>query len=88
MSVLVGNNTKVIVQGMTGKTGAFHTKQAIEYGTSVVAGVTPGKRGSRVEGLEQVPVFDTCEDAVRETGGNASANGNTTGNSSAIARPA
>ncbi len=71
MSVLVGKDTKLIVQGMTGKTGAFHTTQALEYGTKVVAGVTPGKRGSAVEGLESIPVFDTCEQAVRETGGNA-----------------
>ncbi len=71
MSVLVGKDTKLIVQGMTGKTGAFHTKQAIEYGTNVVAGVTPGKKGAKVEGLESVPVFDTCEQAIAETGGNA-----------------
>jgi succinyl-CoA synthetase alpha subunit len=71
MSVLVGKHTKLIVQGMTGKTGAFHTKQAIEYGTKVVGGVTPGKKGAKVEGLESIPVFDTCEQAVAETGANA-----------------
>jgi succinyl-CoA synthetase alpha subunit len=71
MSVLVGKHTKLIVQGMTGKTGAFHTKQAIEYGTNVVGGVTPGKKGAKVEGLESIPVFDTCEQAVAETGANA-----------------
>jgi len=72
MSVLIGNNTKLLVQGMTGSTGAFHTRQAVEYGTTVVAGVTPGKAGVKVEGLEQVPVFNTCADAVEATGANAS----------------
>ena len=71
MSVLVGKHTRLLVQGMTGKTGAFHTRQAVEYGTDVVAGVTPGKKGSKVEGLESIPVFDTCEEAVVETGANA-----------------
>jgi succinyl-CoA synthetase alpha subunit len=72
MSVLVGKDTRLIVQGMTGKTGAFHTKQAIEYGTNVVAGVTPGKKGHKEAGLEKIPVFDTVAEAVAETGGNAS----------------
>jgi succinyl-CoA synthetase alpha subunit len=72
MSVLVGKNTRLLVQGMTGSAGAFHTRQAVEYGTRVVAGVTPGKKGSKVEGLESIPIFDTCADAVRETGANAS----------------
>jgi succinyl-CoA synthetase alpha subunit len=72
MSVLVGKDTKLLVQGMTGKTGAFHTRQAIEYGTKVVAGVTPGKSGSKVEGCDGVPVFDTVVDAVEKTGANAS----------------
>jgi succinyl-CoA synthetase alpha subunit len=72
MSVLVGKDTKLIVQGMTGSTGAFHTRQAVEYGTRVVAGVTPGKRGAKVEGLEAIPMFDTCAQAVATTGGNAS----------------
>ena len=71
MSVLVDKNTRLLVQGMTGKTGAFHTRQAVEYGTNVVAGVTPGKRGAKVEGLEKIPVFDTVADAMRETGANA-----------------
>ena len=71
MSVLVGKDTRLIVQGMTGKTGAFHTKQAIEYGTVVVAGVTPGKKGHKEAGLEKVPVFNTVDEAVAETGGNA-----------------
>ncbi|MCH2373301.1 MAG: succinate--CoA ligase subunit alpha [Planctomycetes bacterium] len=69
MSVLVDKNTKLLVQGITGKTGTFHTQQAIEYGTNVVAGVTPGRGGSTAEG---VPVFDTVEAAVAETGANAS----------------
>ena len=71
MSVLVGNNTKLIVQGMSGSAGAFHAKQMVEYGTRVVAGVTPGKGGSKVAGLEQVPMFDTCAEAVEKTGANA-----------------
>ena len=72
MSVLVDKDTKLIVQGMTGRTGAFHSRQAVEYGTRVVAGVTPGKGGSAVEGLENIPVFDTVDEAVAETGANAS----------------
>ncbi len=72
MSVLVNKNTRLLVQGMTGSAGAFHTRQAMEYGTTVVAGVTPGKKGSKVEGLEKVPVFDTVAEAVAETGANAS----------------
>ncbi len=72
MSVLVGKHTRLLVQGMTGKTGAFHSRQAVEYGTNVVAGVTPGRKGEKVDGLEKVPVFDTVEQAVAETGANAS----------------
>jgi succinyl-CoA synthetase alpha subunit len=72
MSVLVGKQTRLLVQGMSGSAGAFHAKQMVEYGTQVVAGVTPGKKGTRVEGLEQVPVFDTCAEAVAQTGANAS----------------
>jgi succinyl-CoA synthetase alpha subunit len=71
MSVLVGKHTKLIVQGMTGSAGAFHARQMVEYGTSIVAGVTPGKKGAEVEGLEQIPVFDTCAEAVARTGANA-----------------
>ncbi len=71
MSVLCGVDTRLVVQGMTGKTGAFHARQMLEYGTNLVAGVTPGRRGEKVEGLEKVPVFDTCEQAVREVGANA-----------------
>ena len=71
MSVLCGKDTRLAVQGMTGKTGAFHARQMIDYGTQLVAGVTPGRKGEKVEGLEKVPVFDTCEEAVREAGANA-----------------
>jgi succinyl-CoA synthetase alpha subunit len=69
MSVLVGSETRLLVQGLTGKEGTFHTRQSVEYGTNVVAGVTPGKGGQQVDGI---PVFDTVEAAVRETGANAS----------------
>ncbi len=69
MSILVGNDTRLLVQGITGREGSFHTQQMVEYGTNVVAGVTPGKAGQEVHG---VPVFNTVEDAVRETGANAS----------------
>jgi succinyl-CoA synthetase alpha subunit len=71
VSVLVGKNTKLVVQGMTGSAGAFHARQMKEYGTQVVAGVTPGRAGSKVEGLEEVPVFDTVREAVEKTGANA-----------------
>jgi succinyl-CoA synthetase alpha subunit len=68
MSVLVGKNTKLIVQGLTGSAGTFHAKQMREYGTNVVGGVTPGKGGTVHEGF---PVFDTVADAVKKTGANA-----------------
>jgi len=68
MSILVNKDTRVICQGITGKAGAFHTKGCLEYGTSVVGGVTPGKGGQTVEG---VPVFDTVTEAVQKTGANA-----------------
>ncbi|MGE0550809.1 MAG: succinate--CoA ligase subunit alpha [Kofleriaceae bacterium] len=71
MSVLVGFDTRLIVQGMSGSAGAFHAKQMVEYGTRVVAGVTPGKGGSKVAGLEQVPMYDTCDEAVKLAGANA-----------------
>ena len=71
MSVLCGFNTRLVVQGMSGSAGAFHARQMLEYGTQVVAGVTPGKRGAKVEGLEKVPVLDTVSEAIRETGANA-----------------
>jgi succinyl-CoA synthetase alpha subunit len=72
VSVLCGFNTRLVVQGMSGSAGAFHAKQMVEYGTRVVAGVTPGKGGAKVTGLEQVPMYDTCEEAVRLAGANAS----------------
>ena len=65
MSILVNKNTKVITQGITGSQGLFHTQQAIEYGTQMVGGVTPGKGGTEVEGL---PVFDTLREAVTRNG--------------------
>lgn len=68
MAVLVGRDTRLLVQGITGYQGGFHTKLMLEAGTRVVAGVTPGKGGGRVH---DVPVFDTVEEAVRETGANA-----------------
>ena len=68
MSILVDNNTRVIVQGLTGREGGFHTQQMIDYGTKVVAGVTPGKGGTKHIG---VPVFNTVSEAVGETGANA-----------------
>jgi succinyl-CoA synthetase alpha subunit len=69
MSVLVGADTRLVVQGITGSEGTFHTLRNRAYGTAVVAGVTPGKAGHDVEGI---PVFDTVADAVRETGANTS----------------
>ena len=69
MGVLVNKDTKVIVQGITGKQATFHTKQMLAYGTKIVAGVTPGKAGQEVEG---VPVFNTVKDAVDATGATAS----------------
>lgn len=69
MSIYVNKDTRVIVQGITGKQGAFHAEKMIEYGTAIVGGVTPGKGGQRLLG---VPVFNTVYDAVKETGANAS----------------
>ncbi len=69
MSVYINKDTKVLVQGITGSTALFHTKQMLEYGTKIVAGVTPGKGGTEAEG---VPVFNTVEDAVKATGANVS----------------
>jgi len=69
MSILVDENTRLLVQGITGSEGSFHARRCIEYGTNIVAGVTPGKGGSSCDG---VPVFNSVEQAVRETGANAS----------------
>ena len=69
MSVYINKDTKVIVQGITGSTALFHTKQMLEYGTKIVGGVTPKKGGTEVEG---VPVFDTVQEAVEKTGATAS----------------
>ncbi|MEK7239143.1 MAG: succinate--CoA ligase subunit alpha [Gemmatimonadota bacterium] len=68
MSIFIDKHTKLVVQGITGRDGSFHTKQMIEYGTNVVAGVTPGKGGQTFEG--KVPVFNTVYDAVEKTGAN------------------
>ncbi|ANT64220.1 MULTISPECIES: succinate--CoA ligase subunit alpha [Prosthecochloris] len=78
MSVLVNKDTRLVVQGITGGEGTFHTSQILEYGTNVVAGVTPGKGGQEYNGNEKdkfcrpVPVFNTVKDAVTEAGANAS----------------
>ncbi len=78
MSILVDKNTRVVVQGITGGEGTFHTQQMIAYGTKVVAGVTPGKGGVQFKGSEQypfkkaVPVYNTVSDAVKNEGANAS----------------
>lgn len=69
MSIFIDNSTRLIVQGITGRDGSFHAKQMMEYGTNVVAGVTPGKGGQTFEG--KVPVFNTVAEAVAETGANA-----------------
>jgi succinyl-CoA synthetase alpha subunit len=69
LSVLVDKSPRLVVQGITGKEGTFHTKQMVEYGTNVVGGVTPGKGGTTPEGI---PVFNTVADAVKEAGANAS----------------
>ncbi len=69
MSVLINKDTKVLVQGITGREGAFHTQQMLAFGTQVVAGVTPGKGGQT---LHDVPVFDTVKEAVKATGANVS----------------
>ncbi len=69
MSILVDKNTRLVVQGITGKEGGFHTKQCKEYGTNIVAGVTPGKGG---QSFEEIPVFNYVADAVKETGANVS----------------
>jgi succinyl-CoA synthetase alpha subunit len=70
VSIFIDNATKLIVQGITGRDGSFHTKQMIEYGTKVVGGVTPGKGGQTFEG--SVPIFNTVHEAVKATGANTS----------------
>ena len=70
MSIFIDKGTKLVVQGITGRDGSFHAKQMVEYGTQVVAGVTPGKGGQHFEGT--VPIFDTVHDAVQATGANTS----------------
>lgn len=70
MSIFIDNGTRLVVQGITGRDGSFHARQMMEYGTQVVAGVTPGKGGQQFEGT--VPIFDTVHDAVQATGANTS----------------
>jgi len=69
MSIFVNKDSRVVVQGITGKEGQFHTRHCVEYGTQVVAGVTPGKAGQK---MDAVPVFNTVKDAVNQTGANCS----------------
>ncbi len=71
MSILVDSSTRLVVQGITGRDGSFHAKQMKSYGTPIVAGVTPGKGGAAVEGLE-VPVYDTVRESVQKCGANTS----------------
>jgi succinyl-CoA synthetase alpha subunit len=71
MSILVGKDTRLIVQGITGREGTFHARQMIDYGTNIVGGVTPGKDGQWAVD-DKVPVFDTVKDAIKKTGANAS----------------
>ena len=77
MSILIDKNTKVLTQGMTGKTGTFHTEQGIAYGTQMVGGITPGKGGTNWEGTlpdgtkVQRPLFNTVAEAKEKTGANA-----------------
>ena len=71
MSVLVNKDTRLVVQGITGSAGSFHTNQCIEYGTNVVAGVTPGKGGQKFQ--DSVPVFDTVQESVDREGANVAA---------------
>jgi succinyl-CoA synthetase alpha subunit len=70
VSIFIDQNTRLVVQGITGRDGSFHTRQMIEYGTQVVSGVTPGKGGQKFD--DRVPIFNTVDEAVRETGANTS----------------
>lgn len=73
MSILVDKNTRLVIQGITGREGSFHTTQMLEYGTNVVGGVTPGKGGQWFStDSKKVPIFDTVKEAVEATGANAS----------------
>ena len=69
MSIFIDKNTRLLIQGITGRDGSFHAKQTIEYGTQVVGGITPGKGGQKFE--DKVPIFNTVAEAVRKTGANA-----------------
>jgi len=69
VSIFIDNNTRLLVQGITGKEGQFHTQQCVAYGTKVVAGVTPGKGGQK---MDDIPVFNTVKEAVAQTGANCS----------------
>src|SRR5512138_1612683 len=69
MSILLNKDSKILVQGITGRSGLFHTQQCRDYGSKIVAGVTPGKGGIHIEGI---PVFNTVDEAVRYTGANVS----------------
>jgi succinyl-CoA synthetase alpha subunit len=69
MAIFLSENTRVLVQGITGRDGSFHTKQMLDYGTKIVAGVTPGKKGESVYG---VPVYNSVKEAVKEKGANTS----------------
>jgi succinyl-CoA synthetase alpha subunit len=69
LSIFVNKQTKLLVQGITGREGQFHTRQCAAYGTNIVAGVTPGKSGQK---MDDIPVFNTVKDAVTNTGANAS----------------
>ncbi|MGA0854673.1 MAG: succinate--CoA ligase subunit alpha, partial [Luteolibacter sp.] len=71
MSILIDENTKVLIQGITGSFGARHTRLSLDYGTKVVGGITPGKGGQKFE--DTVPIFDTVSEAVKQTGATASA---------------
>ena len=70
MSIFIDRNTRLLIQGITGRDGSFHARQMMDYGTQVVAGVTPGKGGQKFE--NEVPIFNTVAEAVRKTGANAS----------------
>ena len=74
MAIFIDSDTKLVVQGITGRDGSFHTRQMMEYGTRVVAGVTPGKGGQTFEGPEgtSAPIFNSMDEAVAQTGANTS----------------